>query len=97
MSDLVLTAAPICGHGQLTAHVAVLDQAVGVLMDWYELPPLEAKVQLCAWAVRCDVSACDLAAALVNGVCLGRANGCQPDVLRKLEQLLRELPGVGAS
>ncbi|TDU88834.1 hypothetical protein EV138_2385 [Kribbella voronezhensis] len=97
MSDRVLTAAPICGHGHLTAHVAVLDQALAVLMDWYELPPLEAKIQLCAWAVRCDVSACELAGALVNGVCLGRATAGHGAVVRELEQLLRELPGLQAS
>ncbi|WP_112244544.1 hypothetical protein [Kribbella monticola] len=96
MSDRVLTAAPICGHGHLTAHVAVLDQAIAVLMDWYELPSLEAKIQLCAWAVRCDVSACELAEALVDGVCLGKATGCR-GVVRELEQLLRELPAPQTS
>jgi hypothetical protein len=97
MSDLVLTAAPICGHGHLSTHVTVLEQAVGVLMDWYELPSLEAKIQLCAWAVRCDVSACELAEALVDGVCRGRATACRPGVLRELEQLLRELPRLQPS
>lgn len=61
-------------------------------MDWYEIPPAEAEVQLRTWAAHCDLSLCQVAEALVHGIFLGKSSGCSGAVLRQLEQLLRELP-----
>jgi hypothetical protein len=88
------TAASLCSHHQLAAHVAVIQQAVGVLMDWYELPSAQAGRRLRSWAARCEVSPCQVAEALVNGICLGRPHSCQVTVVRQLERLLRELPAI---
>jgi hypothetical protein len=78
-----------------TVRVRTLEQALGVLMDWYELPLLEAKTLLATWAVRCDASACQVAEALVYGICLGRATTCSRTLLRQVEALLRQLPPPG--
>jgi hypothetical protein len=83
---------PFCRHSQLDIHLEVLHQAVGVLMDWYDVRPPQATAQLHAWAVQCDASICEVAEALVNGICLGRSSSCRLTVVRQLERLLRELP-----
>lgn len=55
-----------------TVQARTLEQAWGVLMDWYELPLLEAKTLLAAWAGQCAASDFQVADALVYGICLGR-------------------------
>jgi hypothetical protein len=89
-----INAPSLCSHYQSATHLAVIEQAVGVLMDWYELPPAQADCRLRSWAAQCEVPPCQVAEALANGVCLGRAHGCQVTVVRQLEQLLRELPAT---
>lgn len=89
-----INAASLCSHYQSVAHITVIQQAVGVLMDWYELPPAQAGCRLRSWADQCKVSTCQVAEALVDGVCLGRAHSGQVIVVRQLERLLRELPAT---
>jgi hypothetical protein len=69
-----------------------VQQAVGVLMNWYDLPPLDAVIVVEGWAVRCDVPTTQVAEALVHGICLGKTTSCHTALLRRLEKLLRELP-----
>jgi hypothetical protein len=92
MSDPISTATQVCGHRTRTAHEAVLRQAEGILMDWYDIPSVTAQRQLNSWAVECDSCACQLAEAFVHGICLGKATSCPKVLLRRLEQLLRQLP-----
>jgi hypothetical protein len=71
---------------------AVIQQAVGVLMDWYDISPYAATEQLQVWADDCGVPITELAEGFVNGICLGRPTTCRDTVLRQLEELLRQLP-----
>jgi hypothetical protein len=92
MSDPISTATQVCDHLTQVAHEAVLRQAEGILMDWYDIPSVTAQRQLNSWAVECDTGACQVAKALVHGICLGKATSCPELLLRRLEQLLRQLP-----
>lgn len=93
MSDRIFTTTiPDSSDGRLSAQQPVIQQAVSVLMDWYDLPPLEAEAELGRWAIQCEVSTYRVAEALVRGVCLGQATSFHATLLRQLEQLLRSLP-----
>jgi len=94
MSQRVATATPTCDHAQPAAHRAVLHQAVGVLMDWYDISPETAQDLVRTWATHCGASACQVAEGLVHGICLGKPTTCQDTLLRQLEQLLRHLPAL---
>ena len=82
----------VCRH-HLADHETVVHQAVGVMMEWYELPPAQARAQLREWAAQCDASACQVAEAFVRGVYLGSPTKCPLATVRRLEHLLREFPG----
>jgi ANTAR domain-containing protein len=71
---------------------AAVQQAIGVLMDWYEVPPDAAIEQLQNWSGDCGVPLDELATGLVQGICLGRPTRCPQTTIRHLEQLLRQLP-----
>ncbi|MFI5707119.1 ANTAR domain-containing protein [Kribbella sp. NPDC051620] len=71
---------------------AVVQQAVGVLMDWYDISPDAAARQLQAWADKCGATIGEVAEGLVRGICLGRPTSCPEQILRRLEDLLRQLP-----
>ncbi|WBQ03486.1 ANTAR domain-containing protein [Kribbella sp. CA-293567] len=73
---------------------AVLQQAVGILMDWYGVPPEAAIEQLEQWATDCGAASWEVAEGLVHGICLGRPTACREEVLRHLEQLLRQFPAT---
>jgi hypothetical protein len=70
----------------------VVQQAVGVLMDWYDISPDAATAQLQGWADGCGATTEEIAEGLVHGICLGRQTTCPTMILRRLEDLLRRLP-----
>ncbi|MDX6262228.1 MAG: hypothetical protein QOH84_3916 [Kribbellaceae bacterium] len=71
---------------------AVVQQAVGVLMDWYDISPDAATGQLQVWADGYGATIEEVAEGLVHGICFGRQTTCPTTILRQLEEDLRQLP-----
>lgn len=70
----------------------VVEQARDVLMVWFDVSVPEADRLLRAWAGQADASVPELATALVFDILRGTPSGCHKQVLRYLEDNLRQLP-----
>jgi len=74
-----------------TSGSARFHQASELLTDWFGVSPEQADDLLLTWSCETRTSACELATALVCDIHQGRPTGCSTEVLRHLEQRLRDL------
>jgi hypothetical protein len=74
-----------------TSGSARFHQAKDVLTDWFGVSPEQAENLLLTWSCETRTSACEVATALMSDIVQGRPTGCRADVLRHLEQRLRDL------
>lgn len=68
------------------------DQAMGLLMESFNLDAPEAAYLLSTWSHLCAVPPADIAAAVLCAVGTGDTSGCDLRVVRQIERWLRQLP-----
>ena len=78
-----------------TSGAARFHQARDLLTDWFGVSREQAENLLLTWSCETRTSACEIATALICEIHQGRPTACSAEVLRHLEQRLRDL-GNGA-
>jgi hypothetical protein len=80
--------------GSASSHDdAVILRARDVLMEWFEVSAGDANRLLVTWSRRSGTPLRTLAVALISDIYEGKPSGCTPQVVRRLEQDLREVSG----